>query len=341
MEFPIKKGCPDMAREALSLPMQRVHIIMKIIHADAMRSFPPFDGLIAFETTLRHASVTRAAIELGLTQSAVSHRLRKLEDFVGAPLLIRQPSGVSATAAGTALSNGLAGVLDRMGELRALCRAAAPSSILKVGVGAALADYWLVRRLPDFAKANPGIPVEVTILEGDAHAPSTGLDVVVRWHQVSGFRATSTQRLLCREHVFPVCHPRLLPHRRSKYDPTLLRSLPLLHKGRAGEDSGAEWSWTTWFERLGFGRPPSAEVRFATIATAIAAALAGNGVVLARSLLVQDALKDGRLVRVLPPSWDLLSSKTQIVRWPAPMARDHRVTSFVKWVLQTAKAASG
>lgn len=320
-----------------SPPIQRVHILMKIIHAYAMRSFPPFDGLIAFETTLRHASVTRAAAELGLTQSAISHRLRKLEDFVGAPLLVRQPSGVSATAAGLALSNGLAGLLDRIFDLRALCRAAAPPPILKIGVGAALADYWLVRRLPDFAKMHPGIPVELTILEGDTHARSAGLDVAVRWFPASGFRATSTQRLLSREHVFPVCHPRLLPNRRSKYDLTALRSLPLLHKGRAGEDSGAEWSWAIWFERLGFGRPPSAEIRFATIATAIAAALAGNGVVLARSLLVQDALKDGRLVRVLPPSWDLLSSKTQVVRWPAPMAKDHRVISFIKWILQAAK----
>jgi LysR family glycine cleavage system transcriptional activator len=110
-----------------------------------------------------------------------------------------------------------------------------------------------------------------------------------------------------------------------------------LHKGRAGEDSGVEWSWTTWFERLGLGRPPPAEIRFATIATAIAAALAGNGIVLARSLLVQDALRDGRLVRVLPQSWDLPSSKTQIVRWPAAMASDHRVKAFIDWILRIPK----
>jgi LysR family glycine cleavage system transcriptional activator len=311
---------------------------MKIIHADAMRSFPPFDGLIAFEATLRHASVTRAAAELGLTQSAVSHRLRKLEDFVGMPLLIRQPSGLSGTPAGIALSNGLAGLLDRMADFRALCRAAAPPPALKVGVGAALADYWLVRRLPDFAETHPGIPVELVILESDAHARSVDLDVAVRWQPAAGLRATSTQRLLIREHVYPVCHPRLLPSRRPLADVTRLRSLPLLHKGRAGEDSGAEWSWMTWFERLGLGRPPPAEIRFATIATAIAAALAGNGIVLARSLLVQDALKDGRLVRVLPQSWDLPSSKVQVVRWPAAMAKDHRVMAFVHWIWRVPKA---
>jgi LysR family glycine cleavage system transcriptional activator len=322
-------------------PMRAVHIAMKFIHDDAMRSFPPFDGLIAFEAALRHASVTRASAELGLTQSAVSHRLRKLEDFVGMPLLIRQPTGLSATSAGIALSNELAGLLERMADFRALCRAAAPPPALKVGVGAALADYWLVRRLPYFAEAHPGIPIELAILQGDAHARSADLDVTVLWQPAAGLRATSTQRLLFREHVYPVCHPRLLPGRRPLADVTRLRSLPLLHKGRAGEDGGVEWSWTTWFERLGLGRPPPAEIRFATIATAIAAALAGNGIVLARSLLVQDALKDGRLVRVLPQSWDLPSSKTQIVRWSAAMAQDRRVKAFVDWVLRIPKIPGG
>ncbi|WP_245003549.1 LysR substrate-binding domain-containing protein [Bradyrhizobium liaoningense] len=317
--------------------MRRVHITMKIIHNDAMRSFPPFDGLIAFEAALRHASVTRASAELGLTQSAVSHRLRKLEDFVGMPLLVRQPSGLSATPAGIALSNELAGLLDRMADFRALCRAAAPPPALRVGVGAALADYWLVRRLPEFAEACPGIPVELVIIQGDGHVRSADLDVKVLWQPAAGLRPTSTQRLLFREQVYPVCHPRLLPGRRPLTDVTRLRSLPLLHKGRAGEDSGAEWSWTTWFERLGLGRPPPAEIRFATIATAIAAALAGNGIVLARSLLVRDAIRDGRLLRVLPPSWDLPSSKTQIVHWAPAMANDARVKAFVNWILQLPK----
>ncbi|WP_225141621.1 LysR substrate-binding domain-containing protein [Bradyrhizobium sp. NBAIM14] len=320
--------------------MQYIHIGMKMIHDDAMRSFPPFDGLIAFEAALRHANVTRASAELGLTQSAVSHRLRKLEDFVGTPLLIRQPSGLCATPAGIALSNELAGLLDRMADFRALCRAAAPPPALKVGVGAALADYWLVRRLPDFALEHPGIPVELAVREADAHARSTDLDVAVVWQPAAGLRPTSTQRLLVREHVYPVCHPRLLPGQQPLTDVTRLKSLPLLHKGRSGDDRGVEWSWTSWFERLGLGRPPPAEIRFATIATAIAAALAGNGIVLARSLLVQDALKDGRLVRVLPQSWDLPSSKAQIVRWPAAMAKDPRVKAFVRWILQIPKIPS-
>ena len=76
-----------------------------------MRSLPPFDALVAFDTALRHRSMTRAAAELGMTQSAVSHRLRRLEAYVGAPLLHRSPGGLSATPAGSALATGLADLL--------------------------------------------------------------------------------------------------------------------------------------------------------------------------------------------------------------------------------------
>ncbi len=62
---------------------------------------------------------------------------------------------------------------------------------------------------------------------------------------------------------------------------------------------------------------------------------------MARSLLVHDALKDGRLVRVLPPSWDMPSSKAHVVRWPAALMGDERVHRFVKWAVGEAEATTG
>ena len=73
---------------------------MNLIHSAGMRALPPFDGLIAFDAALRHRSMTRAAGELGLTQSAISHRLRKLESFVGTRLLDRTAGGLLPPAAG-------------------------------------------------------------------------------------------------------------------------------------------------------------------------------------------------------------------------------------------------
>ncbi|MGE0713943.1 MAG: LysR substrate-binding domain-containing protein [Alphaproteobacteria bacterium] len=296
-----------------------------------MRSVPPFDGLIAFDATLRLGSTTAAAAELGLTQSAVSHRLRKLDGFLGGRLLRRSAGGLSPTPAGAALAAALKPILDDMAELRALCRAMATPGTLKVGVGQALADHWLVRRLPRFAGAHPGIAIELAAVESEARMRSLDPDVLVAWSPVAEARATSTRRLLARERVFPVAAPALLPGGRPLTDPQALRRLPILHKGPI-DGSGVEWSWTTWFDRLAIPGGPPPGPRFTTIGTTIAAALQGTGVALARTLLVHDALAEGRLVRVLAPEWDMASAKAHFVRWPAALAGDARVAAFACWL---------
>ena len=303
-----------------------------------MDALPPFDTLIAFDATLRHRSMTLAAAELGVTQSAVSHRLRKLERFIGTPVLRRSNSGITATPAGVALAEGLTDLMGGLAALRARCRAAVAPA--RVGVGAALADYWLVRRLPNFTANNPGISIEMVVIENATQARSLDLDVQVLWMPAAEARATSTQRLLFQEQVFPVCHTRLLPDGQPLANAAALATMPILHKGSIGGSSGTEWSWPVWFGRLGLAVNPPDGLRFAMIGTAIAAALQGAGVVLARSLLVRDALADGRLCRVLPDCWDMPSSKAHIVRWPAALASDQRVGKFVAWLTDEARLAS-
>ena len=166
--------------------------------------------------------------------------------------------------------------------------------------GSALADYWLLRRLPRFTRAHRRLEVELGIVENELQARAADADVQILWQPIEAARSTSTQRLLFHEQVFPVCAPHLLPGGRLLRDPTGLAELPLVHKGPpGGRGQGAEWSWPVWFGRLGIERRPPAGLRCAALGTAIAAALEGAGVVLARSLLVHDALADGRLVRVL------------------------------------------
>lgn len=305
-----------------------------------MHALPPFDSLLAFDATLRHRSMTLAAAELGITQSAVSHRLRKLERFIGTPVLRRSNSGITATPAGVALAEGLTDLMSGLAALRARCRAAVAPANLRVGVGAALADYWLVRRLPNFTANNPGISIEMVVTENATQARSLDLDVQVLWMPAAEARTTSTQRLLFQEQVFPVCHNRLLPDGRPLANTAALATMPILHKGSINGSSATEWSWPVWFRRLGLAVNPPDGLRFEMIGTAIAAALQGAGVVLARSLLVRDALADGRLCRVLPERWDMPSSKTHIVRWPAALASDQRVGKFVAWLTDEARLAS-
>lgn len=284
--------------------------------------------------------MTLAASELGLTQSAISHRLRKLEAFVGTALLNRSGAGLSATQAGRSLAEGLSVLLDEMAELRARSRAAVRPATLRIGIGAALADYWLVRRLPSFAAAHPEIAAELFIVENETMARAMDLDIQIVWLPKGLARASSTQVPLFNESVFPVAIPSLLPEGRPLTDAGALADLPIVHKGPVGRNDGAEWSWLAWFERLGIDAGVPAGLRFDTIGTALAAALQGAGVVLARSLLVHDVLAERRVCRVLSPAWDMASSKTHIARWPAALVGDDRVQAFVAWLAREVSATA-
>ncbi|WP_341895177.1 LysR substrate-binding domain-containing protein [Ferrovibrio terrae] len=309
---------------------------MNIIHNTAMRPLPPFDSLVAFDAVLRHGSMTAAASELGITQSAVSHRLRRLETFIGTPLLLRRRAGLSPTPAGTALAEGLGDVFDSMAGLRDRCRATTAPARLRVGISAALAQLWLVRRLPAFARRHPGIDVELVIFttKAQAEARSGDIDIRVLWKKPDEARNTSTQRLLFREQVFPVCAPSVLA--KPLRDPKAIATLPLLYKA-VEEGQTPEWEWSTWFKRLGIAGKPKTSLRFGDIGTAISAALEGAGVVLARSLLVHDALGDGRLIRPLGPQWQMPAEKAHVVRWPAALSGDLRVRAFAAWLAAEAE----
>jgi len=301
-------------------------------------SLPPFDTLQAFEAALRLGSMTLAARELGLTQSAVSHRLRRLEGFMGLPLLQRQSGGVQPTPAGEALREGLQALLDDLSALRSRCQLAAAPNRLRVGVSAAIADHWLVPRLPSFNAAYPHLAVELVVLENQHAEPPAGLDLRVLWLPLAELRPGVHQRALCAEQVFPVCHPALLPAGYVPGDARVLLQLPLLHKGRAGVDAAAEWSWPAWFKRLGLPGSPREQLRFETIGPAVSAALAGAGVVLARSMLVHDALVQGRLVRLLPPLHDQPSSKAHLVRWRHELRAEAKVHAFADWLVAQAES---
>ena len=313
---------------------------MNLVHSARMARLPPFDSLVAFDAAVRHGSMTQAASELGLTQSAVSHRIRRLESFMSTSLLQRRGTGLLPTPAGEAVLDGLTTLLADMGGLRARCLAAAGPDRLRVGIGEALADNWLVRRLPDFAATCPDIAVELAVVENEAPGHMADFDLRILWVPAAELRTTSTQQPLFRERVFPVCHPSLLPPDFTPADPAVLIGLPLLHKGPSGRRTSAEWSWPAWMERLGLPASPRESFRFAAIGPAIAAALQGAGVVLARSMLVHDALADCRLVRVLPETHDMPSSKVHVVRWPSALRGDKRVRSFVSWLVQRASETS-
>lgn len=291
--------------------------------AQRHRSLPPFPALVAFEAILRLGSVTLAADELALTQSAVSHRLRLLERHFGAKLLKRLHPGLAPTAAGARLARGLQPILAAIDRLPQDVLRPKGREPFRIGTGPALLGWWLSPRLKALGAAFPDLAIEIQTFERAADAARRDLDLALLWGPPASFRDDGRTLRFPVETVFPVAAPGLATR-------GWRGSLPLIDK-RASDPhgSGSEWSWETWLGRQA-RRPPA--VVFRDLPGALQSAADGNGAALARSLLVRDAIAARRLVRL--GSTEKACGKVQVARWPEaahPVAR-----GVAEWLVRQA-----
>jgi LysR family glycine cleavage system transcriptional activator len=295
-----------------------------------MRRLPPFDELVAFEAVARHLSFTRAAEELCITQSAVSHRIRRLEQHFAVSLVQRKKGDIALTEAGLAMLPGLVAALENLSQL-----GRPDGRRLRVAAASALCTWWLAGRLPQFMAQRPGVSVELVPIDS-VQSPIPDVDVRVLWIASGQEDTRSRQAPLFVEAVFPVCSPSLLPDGRPLRDASQLLRLPLLHKA---SNSTGEWSWSVWLERLGVSASPQArsELSCADMGLVMSAAVSGAGVALTRSLLAHDALVSQRLVPALAEVAPMASVKHHVARWPASKAADADVLAFVEWLVEEAR----
>lgn len=296
------------------------------------RRLPPFRPLLAFDAVARHRSFTRAADELGVTQSAISHQVRRLEDFFGVRLLQRLNPGVELSEDGVKLQSELASLLDGIAALEPSLRRRPGRQTLRLGAGSSLAAWWLVRRLPAFRARHPDIDIDFVPVESDAPGEPP-LDVRILWTTLAESRASSVQAPLFTERVFPVCAPSLLPQARPLADPAALLELPLIQKRHA---PSGEWSWAYWFRQLGLESPVPRGLTLGDVGLCLTAAVEGAGIALGRSLLVADAIGDGRLVPALATAPDVPSTKVHIARWRPDLIGDRSTQVLVQWLAQAA-----
>ena len=297
-----------------------------------MRRLPPLPECIAFEAVATHQSFTRAAEVLCLSQSAISHRVRRLENFLGHQLILRQNPGLELTPEGRTFLQELSAALNALGRLTT-----AQERCLRVVAPSPLCQLWLAGRLADFIAQHPGLTVELI----PRNAPDNSLqdiDVWIGWTEIKGFNQSNNQNNtspLFSEAVFPVCSASLLPNGKAFNNLQDLTTLPLLHKA---EPTTGEWSWSHWFDYLHIDPPPKpdAELRFADMGLVIAAAINGAGVALARSLLIYDALQAGTLVVPITNFEPMRSSKKHFARWPSNRQDDPDVDAFKQWLVTEA-----
>ncbi len=297
---------------------------------------PPLALLLTFETVARLGNLTRAAGELGVTQPAVSHQIRQLEQHLGTPLFMRVHRGVVLTPAGEGLHQSVADSFDSLNEAVRAIRHRRPASVLQVATDFGFAAFWLLPRLAEFRLRHPAIDVRVITAQRGFDLVSESMDVAVVFGQPP-FPHALAKRLYW-EVVYPVCSPWLLQSLGEADPEAALRHCPRLVLG--GEDSGRWLSWQGWLQACGISTAPDGpELTFDNYMLLLQAAIAGQGVALGWHELVRPMLDAGQLVRYLPREARTRSGYHLLI------PRDRQISpsafAFRDWVLSAAGDADG
>jgi LysR family transcriptional regulator of beta-lactamase len=249
------------------------------------RSRLPLNALRAFEAAARHLNVTRAALELRVTQAAVSHHIKLLEEQLGAPLFRRLPRGLILTDEGAALVPMLNDTFDRMGAMLDRFASGRLREIVNIGVVGTFATGWLLPRLPEFTALHPYVDLRIMTNNNRVDLAGEGLDFAIRYGD-GAWHGTDAVPIL-EAPMTPLCAAGLA---RRLTTPSDLGREVLLRSYRPDE-------WKLWFDAAGVATPPIRGPIFDASLTIASAAASGVGVALLPGRLFEQDLASGRLVQ--------------------------------------------
>jgi LysR family glycine cleavage system transcriptional activator len=294
---------------------------------------PSLNGLKAFESAARHMSFTQAALELNVTQTAISHQIRRLEDELGVRLFLRLKDGLALTDEGRAYFQGVRSAFHELRHCTETLLDSVHNSALTVSTLVSFASKWLLPRLASFQEAYPDIDVRVSASTDMVDFRKGGIDAAIRYGtgDWKGLRAD----WLMSDEVFPVCSPTLLVGPNALKTPADLTHHTLLQVSGMTRDD-----WTIW---LGAAGQPSAmaegsRLTFDLTMMAVQAAIDGLGVCIGRSTYVDDDLKAGRLVA--PFDLRLKSDLGFYLVTPVETAHSKKVEAFRMWLIDTIRVSN-
>jgi LysR family transcriptional regulator, glycine cleavage system transcriptional activator len=291
------------------------------------------DLLHTFETAARHLSFTRAGDELALSQSAVSRQIQQLENSLGAALFERRHRALSLTDAGRILQRAVDDSLERLRDATARVRSTAGRQQLTLTCTPGFASFWLIPRLAGFTAAHPEVDVRISATLDLLDLDRGNVELAVRFVPIEQGRGP----LLFAEEVQPMCAPGLLSDpERPLRTPADLEQHTLLAVEMRDAPPTAEWE--PWLRLMGLADVHMAHtVRFTRYGEAVAAAVAGQGVVIGRLPLLADLVADGRLVT--PFRSPAASRRGYFVTLAAHAVHSPGARAFADWLVATARHA--
>ena len=298
------------------------------------QDLPRLDLLRSFEAAARHLSFTLAAQELFLTQSAVSRQIQQVEAGLGVPLFERRHRALALTEAGQTLQRAVVDCLARLRDATALVRSSHQMRRVSVTTTPGFASLWLIPRLVRFTANHPQVDVRISATLEVQDLDRSHLDLAVRFCAIKDGEGPP----LFEETVLPVCSPQLL---RNNANP-LKKPADLAHHTLLAVDTPADMNitgdWQPWLKVMGLPEVRTKNtLRFTQYADAIGAAMAGQGVAIGRFPLLNDLLRDKRLVA--PFKGAAASQRGYFVALGSSAARNPDAQDFATWLRTEARQA--
>lgn len=288
------------------------------------RRLPPLNALKAFEVAARHLSFTKAADELYVTQAAVSHQIKTLEDHLGLKLFLRKNRALLLTEEGQSYFLDIKDIFSQLTDATEKLLARGAKGAITVSLPPSFAINWLVPRLRLFNERHPEIDVRIKAVDQDEGSLTDDVDVAIyygkgRW---PGVRADK----LHTEYLIPVCSPLVLNGPKPLNTPDDLKFHTLLH------DSSRK-DWKAWTKQVGINITNINQGPiFSHSAMVLQAAVYGQGIALGHSVLAKPDIDSGRLV--VPFNHYLLSNNAYYLIGRYTQAELGKIQAFRDWVLE-------
>ena len=281
---------------------------------------PPLDYLLAFETAAQAGSFARASEMLNTSESAVSRKVRLLEQHYNVPLFVRGHRSISLTTQGTTLLASVTSALDVLREASEDMFAHHQTNAVTLAATNSVAALWLMPRLTRFRRSNARVKIMLVASDSDKECLSDPMDLTIL--RGDGDWPGYDARQLFGETIFPVCAPRYQRNRSKGIDLAALASLDLIEV----RSDHPEWmTWKTWLGHQGI-RDTSLQrtAYFNTYPLAIQAAVDGLGIALGWGHLVDGLLEAGELIRPLPEHFARTTSGYYLLKDPKKRAFPER-----------------
>jgi LysR family glycine cleavage system transcriptional activator len=294
------------------------------------RQMPPLTALRAFEAAARTGSFKYAAEELNVSQSAISHQIKNLEEILATNLFHRRTRSVELTAAGESLFPFLQEAFDHIAEGARVLMRLQRDDVLTIQTYSTLAVRWLMLRLERFNNKYPEIQVRLTTSQWDVDFTEQDTDLAIMIGNPEPGRIQYDY--LFSSQLFPVCSPTLLAKSNLLGNPSALSQQTILQVYPSEKD------WTTWLTAAGQDKvDPGSGLSFDSYDHALKMAVRGLGVALAMHPYVSEDLTAGLLVNPFP-GMEIPTEGDWYLVYPESRGRLRKIKLFRQWLVEEIEA---